>query len=153
MTVPLPIYNRNQGGIQRAKLNVTQTQIQLATLERQVVTDVDQATHEYEISRQAVERIEREILPPADQVLADTYRLYNSGEVDIVVYPQRAEGLQRPSQAVPRHHEPAPPEHARAEHRAGPARPAVSRRGAGRAGRGEGPRRAAAGAAIRAAGS
>src|SRR5205823_2870108 len=35
VTVPLPIYNRNQGAIQRAKLNVTQTQIQLATLERQ----------------------------------------------------------------------------------------------------------------------
>jgi cobalt-zinc-cadmium efflux system outer membrane protein len=86
VTVPLPIYNRNQGGIQRAKLNVTQTQIQLATLERQVLTDVDQAIHEYEISRQAVERIEREILPPAEQVLTDTYRLYTSGEVDIVVF-------------------------------------------------------------------
>jgi outer membrane protein, heavy metal efflux system len=86
VTVPLPIYNRNQGGIQRAKLNVTQTQIQLATLERQVLTDVDQAIYEYEVSRRAVERIEREILPPADQVLADTYRLYTSGEENVVVY-------------------------------------------------------------------
>ena len=40
VTVPLPIYNRNQGGIQRAKLNVTQSQIQLSDLERQAKIDV-----------------------------------------------------------------------------------------------------------------
>ena len=33
VTVPLPVYNRNQGAIARAKLNVTQTQLQLQTLE------------------------------------------------------------------------------------------------------------------------
>ena len=86
MTVPLPIYNRNQGAIQRAKLNVTQTQIQLATLERQVVTDVDQAVREYEVSRQAVDGIEHDILPSAEQALKDTYRLYTGGEVNLVIY-------------------------------------------------------------------
>ena len=35
VTVPLPVYNRNQGGIQRAVLNVTQTQTELAETERQ----------------------------------------------------------------------------------------------------------------------
>ena len=86
VTVPLPIYNRNQGGIQRAKLNVTQTQIQLATLERQTITDVQQAVKEYEVTRQAVQRIEKDVLPPAKQVLDDTYRLYIGGEVDVVIY-------------------------------------------------------------------
>ena len=43
VTVPLPIYNRNQGGIQRARLNVNQSQIQLADLERQAKIDVEQA--------------------------------------------------------------------------------------------------------------
>ena len=47
VTVPLPIYNRNQGGIQRAKLNVTQSQIQLSDLERQAKIDVAQAMLEY----------------------------------------------------------------------------------------------------------
>src|SRR4029077_15119242 len=28
VTVPLPVYNRNQGGIARAKMNVTQSQIE-----------------------------------------------------------------------------------------------------------------------------
>ncbi len=86
VTVPLPLYNRNQGGIQRAKLNVTQTQIQLATLERQTITDVQQALKEYEVTRQAVQRIERDVLPPAELVLNDTYRLYIGGEVNVVIY-------------------------------------------------------------------
>ena len=86
VTVPLPLYNRNQGGIARAKLNVTQTQIQLATLERQVVTDVQQAIKEYEVTRTMVERIRKEIEPAARQVRDDTHRLYLGGEVNVVVF-------------------------------------------------------------------
>ena len=86
VTVPLPIYNRNQGNIQRAKLNVTQTRIELATLERQVVTDVRQAENEYLVSRRAVERIQAQLLPAAQQVLAATYQLYRNGELNIVDY-------------------------------------------------------------------
>ena len=49
----MPIYNRNQGGIERAKINVTQSQTQLAEQERQVQIDVEEAVQEYEISRQS----------------------------------------------------------------------------------------------------
>ena len=86
VTVPLPVYNRNQGGIMRAKLNVTQTQIELANLERQARTDVQVAEREYAVTRQAIERIEKELLPAAKQVRDDTYRLYTGGEVNLVVY-------------------------------------------------------------------
>jgi len=34
----LPVYNRNQGNIERAKINVTQTQVEYARLERQVAS-------------------------------------------------------------------------------------------------------------------
>ena len=37
LTVPLPLYNRNQGGIARAKINVTQSEVELADAERQLV--------------------------------------------------------------------------------------------------------------------
>ncbi len=47
VTVPLPIYNRNQGGISRAKINVTQSELQLGDLERQAQIDVEQAVQEY----------------------------------------------------------------------------------------------------------
>jgi cobalt-zinc-cadmium efflux system outer membrane protein len=86
VTVPIPVYNRNQGGILRAQLNVTQTQIELATIERQVITDVQLAEREYQISRLAIGRIERELLPRASQVRDDTKRLFEGGEVNSVVY-------------------------------------------------------------------
>ena len=65
VTVPLPIYNRNQGGIQRAKLNVTQSQIQLADLERQARIDVEQAMMEYEVTLQEVKDLREQVLPDA----------------------------------------------------------------------------------------
>jgi cobalt-zinc-cadmium efflux system outer membrane protein len=86
VTVPIPIYNRNQGAIQRAKLNVTQTQIQLMTLEHQAVTDVAQAYREYELTRKMVDTLRSTLLPRAAQVLADSYRLYVGGEKDVTFY-------------------------------------------------------------------
>ncbi len=86
VTVPLPIYNRNQGAIQRAKLNVTQTQIQLATLERQTKTDVAQAYREYTTTREMVQKMERQTIPVAKRVLRDSYTLYEGGEQDVTFY-------------------------------------------------------------------
>ena len=86
VTVPLPIYNRNQGGIQRAKLNVTQTQIQLDNMARQTMSEVAQAYKEYTTTRQIVQKIERETIPVAKRVLSDSFRLYTGGEQDVTFY-------------------------------------------------------------------
>jgi hypothetical protein len=43
LAIPLPIYNRNQGNIARALGNLSQTQCELAALERRVVSEVRQA--------------------------------------------------------------------------------------------------------------
>ena len=86
VTVPLPIYNRNQGGIARAKLNVIQSQIERASIERQVITDVQQALKEYEVTRKMVEYIRNQLEPAARQVRDDTRRLYLGGEVNVVVF-------------------------------------------------------------------
>jgi cobalt-zinc-cadmium efflux system outer membrane protein len=84
--VPLPIYNRNQGGIERAKMNVTQTQIELAALERQVTTDVQQAIREYQVTRRMVKQIHDVLIPAARQVRDDTFRLFLGGEVNVLIY-------------------------------------------------------------------
>jgi cobalt-zinc-cadmium efflux system outer membrane protein len=86
VTVPLPVYNRNQGGIARAKLNVTQSQLELATIERQTVTDVQQAYAEYEVTARMVEQIGTQVVPEARQVRDDTYRLYIGGEVNVITF-------------------------------------------------------------------
>jgi outer membrane protein, heavy metal efflux system len=86
VTVPLPVYNRNQGGIARAKLNVTQSQLELQRIERQVVTEVRQALYEYEVTGRMVKRIRDELEPAARTVRDATYRLFAGGAADRIAY-------------------------------------------------------------------
>ena len=86
VTVPLPIYNRNQGAIQRAVLNVDQTRTELAELERQIAIDIEKAAQEYAVTRQEVDELRKEVIPEARQVRDEAYRLYLSGETSIVNY-------------------------------------------------------------------
>jgi outer membrane protein, heavy metal efflux system len=80
LAVPLPLFNRNQGNIQRARLNVSQTQAELAALEDQVVFEVRQAERLYTVTRAAVERIERSLLPKARQEHDRVEKLYLAGK-------------------------------------------------------------------------
>ncbi|MHB1557478.1 MAG: TolC family protein [Isosphaeraceae bacterium] len=86
MTVTLPLFNRNQGGIQRANLNVTQSQLELDDLRPQILVDVEKALEEYQITRREVEELRREVVPVARQVANDALKLYLSGETSIINY-------------------------------------------------------------------
>jgi cobalt-zinc-cadmium efflux system outer membrane protein len=86
VTVPMPIYNRNQGNIQRARVNVSQSQTQVAALEMRVAAEVRQAEREYYITRAAVEQIERDLLPGALRLRDETLRRYTQGEEALVAY-------------------------------------------------------------------
>jgi cobalt-zinc-cadmium efflux system outer membrane protein len=86
MTVPLPVYNRNQGNILRARITVAQVQLDLADRERQVALEVRKAAREYEVTRAAVERVERGLLPSARRVLDTTVVQFNEGEVDALAF-------------------------------------------------------------------
>lgn len=83
MTVPLPFYNRNQGNIARAKLNLPQSRVDADRLARQVQIDVRQAIAEYETARRLMIRIDREILPASQQALDDTRKLFEGGEIEV----------------------------------------------------------------------
>ena len=85
LTVPLPIYNRNQGNIERSKLNVGQTQTELAAEVRQTIQDVQTAEREYQTARQSVDRLENEILPDSKTLLSEAERLYPS-ELPVLEY-------------------------------------------------------------------
>jgi outer membrane protein, heavy metal efflux system len=85
ITVPLPLYNRNQGNIQRAKLNVTQTQVELLSTERQAIQDVQRAEREFIAAKAAVERIETLVLPDSTALLKEAERLF-PGEIDVIEY-------------------------------------------------------------------
>lgn len=86
LTVPLPLYDRNQGNIARAKLNVEQSRIELAAQELRVVTEVKQAEKEYLVAREAVDRIERVIRPAAERILETARIRWRSGEKDLLFF-------------------------------------------------------------------
>jgi cobalt-zinc-cadmium efflux system outer membrane protein len=86
VTIPLPVFNHNQGNIQRARINVTQTQIETENLARQIVNEVQQAEREYAISRSALERIDTRLRPAAEQVLETVKRQYDEGSIDVIAF-------------------------------------------------------------------
>jgi cobalt-zinc-cadmium efflux system outer membrane protein len=69
VTVPLPVFNRNQGNIARAEHTVVQTMNQVANLERQVLLEVQRAEAAFTVTRATIRRIETEILPAASENL------------------------------------------------------------------------------------
>jgi cobalt-zinc-cadmium efflux system outer membrane protein len=86
ITVPVPLYNGNQGNIERGRINVFQSQVQLAGIERRVITEVQQATNEYLTTRRIAQRIREEILPPLRRARDDRFRLFQEGEATVFTY-------------------------------------------------------------------
>jgi outer membrane protein, heavy metal efflux system len=84
VTAPIPLNNRNQGNIQRAKLNVAQTRSGLAALERRIIAEVFRADQEYDATRASLEEMERELLPAARRVLDAARRDYLAGRVALL---------------------------------------------------------------------
>ncbi len=86
LTVPMPVFNRNQGNIERARINVGQTQYQLLSLERKVKTEVQQALSEYAISARIVHSLRSQALPPLKQAYQDRLRLFQEGEASKIAF-------------------------------------------------------------------
>ena len=86
ITVPLPVFNRNQGNILRARLNIEQSQYQLGAIERLAVEQVRDAETEYHATKEILEGLERDVIPAARQAMAAAERLYEAGEKPEVTY-------------------------------------------------------------------
>jgi cobalt-zinc-cadmium efflux system outer membrane protein len=88
VTIPLPVYNRNQGGIERAKINVNQSQVQLSDAERQLLIDVEKAVQEYQVTKRLVEELRTDVIPDAAQVRDAAQRLWQGGETSLLNFLQ-----------------------------------------------------------------
>jgi cobalt-zinc-cadmium efflux system outer membrane protein len=82
----VPLFNRNQGNIRRAELNVRQTGAELAAVTHHIEVEVGAALAEYQASRQAVERIERTILPRSTRIRDASLNLLRQGEASALDY-------------------------------------------------------------------
>ncbi|NBW97374.1 MAG: TolC family protein [Planctomycetia bacterium] len=81
VTFALPIYNRNQGNIARAESNSSQTKLELASLERRLVSEVRLAEREYRRSRTALEQVETAILPRVNATLKRKTEQFTTGQI------------------------------------------------------------------------
>lgn len=76
----MPLFNRNQGDIRRAQLNISQTRVALESMERQVIAEVERAYLEYHSTLVSVEQLEKTVLPASERVRQGIQRLYERGE-------------------------------------------------------------------------
>lgn len=87
VTVPLPLFNRNAGGVARAEAERQRAANRAAATATGVLLDVQQAINTVEVSRARVSYIEREYLNPSresrDIVLA-SYRLGTADLIDFL---------------------------------------------------------------------
>jgi cobalt-zinc-cadmium efflux system outer membrane protein len=86
VTVSLPVYNRNQGNILRSKLNVDQSGVELTAQEKQVAFEVEEAVREFELSRETVIELEREVVPASRRVRDSAFRRFQGGETSAIDY-------------------------------------------------------------------
>ncbi len=84
--VAVPIFNRNQGNVRRAQINVAQTRTELGGLEKHVETDVRTAHRDVVTTRSIVERLEHNVLPRARSIRDQTLKLFRTGHVSAIEY-------------------------------------------------------------------
>jgi outer membrane protein TolC len=86
LLVSFPDSVHHWGKVERARINVAQSRIELARVERQVVLDVRQAHIEYTQGLEVQQRLREDVLPSAQRVRDETFKQFNDGEADIRAY-------------------------------------------------------------------
>jgi cobalt-zinc-cadmium efflux system outer membrane protein len=84
VSVPLPLFNRNQGEIARADAEQNKTARSLTSIETNVAAEVASAYQEFESSRQLLSDIERDLLVPTQEARAGTTYVYQAGATSLL---------------------------------------------------------------------
>lgn len=86
VSAPLPMFNRNQGEVARARAEEQQTAAKTRALEADVNAELDEAYAEYASARRVVERIEADMLTQARDVRNTMKYSYRRGEASLVEF-------------------------------------------------------------------
>jgi len=84
VSVPLPVFNRNQGEIARAGADQEHAARTIAALQSDVAAEVAGAFQEYESSRQLLIEIERDLLKPSEDARQATAYMYQAGATSLI---------------------------------------------------------------------
>jgi cobalt-zinc-cadmium efflux system outer membrane protein len=85
-TAPLPIFNRNQGEIARARVQQQQLRTRVQALEHDISSELISAYAEYSSAHEIVDTIERQMLAQAEEVRTTTEYSYRRGEATFVEF-------------------------------------------------------------------
>jgi cobalt-zinc-cadmium efflux system outer membrane protein len=83
-SVPLPVFNRNQGEIVRAEAEQEKSRRSLAAVEADVASEVATAYEEFESARELLAEIERDLLKPTMEVRSGTTYVYRAGATSLL---------------------------------------------------------------------
>ncbi len=86
LAAPLPLFNRNQGGIVRAQAEEERESFQLRRLETQTLLEVDQAFNRFESERRRLEGLETEYLPKARESQEIAEAAHKLGAIDLTAF-------------------------------------------------------------------
>lgn len=84
VSVPVPLWNRNQGAISQAQAEVTMAHRALEQLELRLQSELAPVFERYANARSQVQRYRETILPAANETLELTRRSYEAGETGYV---------------------------------------------------------------------
>jgi cobalt-zinc-cadmium efflux system outer membrane protein len=85
-SAPLPLLNRNQGEIERARQEHQQIELRLRGLEATIRSDVDTAYEQYSTAKGLLETIERDMLQQSQDVRQIMEYSYRRGEATLVEF-------------------------------------------------------------------
>jgi cobalt-zinc-cadmium efflux system outer membrane protein len=83
-SVPLPVFNRNQGEIARAEAEGDKASRSVTALETGLAGEVASAYEEFDSSRQLLAEIERDLLKPTADARAGTTYMYQAGATSLL---------------------------------------------------------------------
>lgn len=86
ITVPIPIFNRNQGGVIRAEAEARQAENLAAATQNRIELEIRQAYNAFEINRERVEYIRSQQLHRAESASAMTLAAYRLGGMPLMDY-------------------------------------------------------------------
>lgn len=86
LEVPLPLFNRNQGGIVRATAEAERESFQRQRAENHALLEVDQAFNRSEAERRRLEALESDYLPKARESREIAEAAYQFGAIDLSAF-------------------------------------------------------------------
>lgn len=85
-SVPIPLFNRNQGEVARAQIQKQQAETRVRALEINVSTEATNAFAEYSAARDVLDTIEHQMLAQARDVRTTTEYAYRRGEASLIEF-------------------------------------------------------------------